>query len=140
MEFIVGTALALFVCGGTAWLGMHRDRAFYPTVVIVVASYYVLFAVLGGSDGALLSEIAIAAVFTGFAVAGFKRNPWLVVVALAGHGLMDFVHHGLVDNAGVPATWPGFCAAFDLTAAAFVGWVLAFRGDYKGKLPEPGRP
>ncbi len=127
MELVVGTALALFVGGGTAWLGMDRDRAFYPTVLIVVATYYVLFAVIDGGRGVLLSEIAIAAVFAAFAVAGFKRNLWLVAAALAGHGVMDFFHHGLVHNTGVPAAWPGFCAAYDLTAAAFLAGVLVLR-------------
>lgn len=132
MELIVGTALALFVGGGTAWLGMDRDRAFYPTVLIVVATYYVLFAVIDGGRGVLLSEIAIAAVFVAFAVAGFKRDLWLVVAALAGHGVMDFFHHDLVHNTGVPAVWPGFCAAYDLTAAAFLAWVLIRRGGLEG--------
>ena len=133
MELIVGIALALFVGIGTAWLGMDRDRAFYPTVVIVVATYYVLFAVIDGGRDVLLSEIAIAAVFVAFAVAGFKRSQWLAVVALAGHGVMDFFHHDLVHNTGVPAVWPGFCAAYDLTAAAFLAGVLAFRGGVWGK-------
>jgi len=140
MELIVGTALALFVGGGTAWLRMDRDRAFYPTVLIVVATYYVLFAVIDGGHDVLFSEIAIAAVFAAFAVAGFKRNLWLVVAALAGHGVMDFFHHDLVHNTGVPAAWPGFCAAYDLTAAAFLSGVLAFRGSYKGDSTEPARP
>jgi hypothetical protein len=125
MEFIVGTALALFVCGAATSLGMDRDRVFYPAVVIVTASYYVLFAVIGGGGEALWSEIAIAAVFTAVAVAGFKRNLWLVVGALVGHGVMDVFHHDLVHNAGVPTSWPGFCLAFDLAAAVFVGCVLA---------------
>jgi len=127
MEFIVGTSLALFVCGAASMLGMDRDRVFYPTVLIVIASYYVLFAVIDGSGRVLLSELAISAAFTGVAVAGFKRSLWLAVAALAGHGVLDFFHPLLVHNAGVPQRWPGFCLAFDLTAAVLVGCVLAFR-------------
>ncbi len=127
MEFIVGMALALLVCGAAAWLGMDRDRVFYPTVLIVIASYYVLFAVMDGGHEVLFSEIAIAASFMGLGVAGFKRNLWLVVGALAGHGVLDFFHHDLVHNTGVPQGWPGFCLTFDLTAAALVGCVLVFR-------------
>lgn len=82
MEFIVGIALALFVCGSASLLGMDRDRVFYPTILIVIASYYVLFAVMDGSHKVLLSEIAYSAVFTGIAVAGFGRNSWLVAGAL----------------------------------------------------------
>jgi hypothetical protein len=71
MEYIVGVALALFVCGAASWLGMDRDRVFYPTILIVIAWYYVLFAVINGSGKVLLSEVAIAAVFTVTAVVGF---------------------------------------------------------------------
>lgn len=129
MEYIVGIALALFVCGAASLLGMDRDRVFYPTILIVIATYYVVFAVIDGSSKVLLSEIAIAAVFTVVAVVGFKGNLWLVPAALAGHGVMDFFHHALVHNTGVPRGWPGFCLAFDLIAAAFVGRVLAFRAN-----------
>jgi hypothetical protein len=127
MEFIVGITLALFVCGAASMLGMDRDRVFYPAVLIVTASYYVLFAVIDGQDKVLLWELAMAAAFAGVAVAGFKRNLWLVVGALAGHAVLDFFHPGLVHNAGVPHGWTGFCLAFDLTAAVLVGCVLAFR-------------
>ena len=37
-------------------LGLDRDRAFYPVVTIVIASYYALFAVMGASTHALILE------------------------------------------------------------------------------------
>jgi hypothetical protein len=43
--------------------GLDRDRAFYPTVAMVVASYYCLFAVIGASPRALVLESLVAAVF-----------------------------------------------------------------------------
>ena len=138
MEFIVGIALALLVCGAAAWLGMDRDRVFYPLILIVIASYYVLFAVIDGRNEVLLSELAIAAVFTGLAVAGFKRNLWIAVAALAGHGVMDFFHHQLVHNTGVPQGWPAFCLTFDVTAAAFVAVIIVARAGGKRKLQNLG--
>jgi hypothetical protein len=140
MEFIVGVALALFVCVAASLLGMDRDRVFYPTILIVIASYYVLFAVIDGSGEVLLSEIAVAAVFTVVAVVGFKRSLWLVTAALAGHGVLDFFHHALVQNAGMPRAWPGFCLAFDLTAAVFVGCLLALRANGRSKRLAHGSP
>ncbi len=127
MEFIVGITLALFICGAAAGLGMDRDRVFYPAVLMATATYYVLFAVIDGGREVLWSEMAIAAVFIGFAVAGFKRSPWLVVVALIAHGVMDVFHDALVHNAGVPIGWPGFCMTFDVTAAMLVGCMLVLR-------------
>jgi len=141
MEFIVGVALALLVCVGAWLLGMDRDRVFYPTVLIVVASYYVLFAAIDGSSQEVLPyEIAIAAVFTVVAVVGFRRNLWLVAAALAGHGVMDVFHHALVHNPGLPLAWPGFCMAFDLTAAVFVGCMLALRANGPSRRPVFGSP
>ncbi len=127
MEYIVGVTLALAVCGAAALLRMDRDRVFYPAMLIAVASYYVAFAVVDGGSRAMASEVAIAAVFVVLAVIGFKRSSWLVAAALAGHGLMDLYHHLLVANSGVPPAWPGFCAAFDLTAGAFLGCLIALR-------------
>ena len=99
MEYLVGITLALFFCAAAAGLGMDRERAFYPAVLIAVASYYLAFAVVDGRHEVMLSEIAIAAVFIAAAVAGFKRSPWIAVVALGGHGVMDAFHHHLVHKA-----------------------------------------
>jgi hypothetical protein len=127
MEYIVGITLALFFCAAAAGLGMDRERAFYPAVLIAVASYYLAFAVVDGRGEVMLYELAIAVVFIAAAVAGFKCNPWIAVVALAGHGVMDAFHHNLVHSTGVPQVWPGFCMSFDVTAAAFVGLVMLAR-------------
>lgn len=133
MEYIVGTTLALFFCAAAAGLGLDRERAFYPAVVIAVASYYLAFAVVDGRIEVMWSELAIAAVFIAGAVAGFKLSPWFAVVALGGHGVMDAFHHHLVQNTGVPQVWPGFCMSFDVVAAAIVAAVMLARarGDAK---------
>lgn len=127
MEYIVGLSLALVFCAAAAALGMDRERVFYPAVVMAVASYYVAFAVSDGSAELMLSEVSIAAVFVVAAVLGFKHNPWIAVVALAGHGVMDVFHHLLVHNSGVPRSWPGFCASFDVAAAVFVALLMRAR-------------
>ena len=127
MDTIVGIILALLLCGAAAGLGMDRERVFYPAVLIATASYYVAFAVLDGRNEVMLSELAIAAVFIAGAVAGFKRNQWITVIALGGHGVMDVFHHDLVHNTGVPRSWPGFCLSFDVTAAALVALVILAR-------------
>lgn len=90
MEYLIGVILALAVAGFATLSGFDRGRSFYPTVVMVVAAYYVLFAVMGGSRNALGMEIAVASGFALLAVLGFKRNLWLVAAALAGHGVFDF--------------------------------------------------
>jgi hypothetical protein len=137
MEYTVGITLALFFCASAAGLGLDRERAFYPAVVMAVASYYLAFAVADGRGGVMLAEVAIAAVFIVSAVAGFKLNPWIAVVALGGHGLMDAYHHQLVHNTGVPQVWPGFCMTFDVTAAVIVALVTLARARGKRAQSSP---
>lgn len=128
MEYLVGLLLALGVCGLALLTGLDRSRSFYATMVIVVATYYVLFAVMGAPTQALLVEIAIAGLFSVLAIVGFKKSEWLVAVMLAGHGVLDFFHGGLVANPGVPVWWPGFCMMFDLVAGAWMAILLRRRG------------
>jgi hypothetical protein len=87
MAYAVGIALAFIVVYFGRATGCDRDRAFYPTLVIIVASYYVLFAVMAGSPQALVVESVVMSAFVVGAVIGFKRSPWLVIACLGGHGV-----------------------------------------------------
>ena len=124
MALLVGFVLALAVGVFARIVGLDRDRAFYPTVMIVIASLYGLFAVMGSSTHALLLESLVAVAFVAAAVAGFKWSQWTVAIALASHGLFDLVHGAVIANPGVPAWWPAFCGAYDLTAAGYLAWLL----------------
>ena len=115
-------------------VGFDRDRVFYATVLIVVAHYYILFAVIGSSTPALALESVAAAIFFAFAVVGFKKNLWLIAAALAGHGVFDFFHHLLIQNPGVPVWWPGFCLSFDVLAGGFLAMLLMRRSGFASKI------
>jgi hypothetical protein len=93
-------------------------------VLTVVATYYILFAAMGTSANAVPVESVAASVFLIVAAAGFRKNLWLVVAGLVGHGVFDFVHHGLIDNSGVPMWWPGFCLAYDVVAGGILAVLL----------------
>ena len=124
MSFLIGASLALVVGVFATWIGFDRDRAFYPAVMNVIASYYVLFAVMGGSSRALWAECAVMLPFLIASSIGFKRTQWLVVVALAAHGVLDLIHPHLLSNPGVPVWWPHFCLSYDLVAAGYLGMSL----------------
>lgn len=130
MEYLIGTGLAVAVCVFAVLSGFDRDRVFYPTMVIVVATFYILFAVMASSTSALALESLAAAAFVGVAVAGFKKNLWLAAAGLAGHGVFDFVHHLLIQNPGVPVWWPGFCGSFDVLAGGFLAVLLMRRSGF----------
>ena len=105
-------------------LGLDRDRAFYLTVTIVIASLYVLFAVMGKSTQALLVDLAVGTLFIVAAAIGYRRSLWIVAVALAGHGVLDLIHPTAIANPGVPVWWPPFCLSYDVSAAVYLTWLL----------------
>ena len=70
MEYLIGLILSLAVAGFAAVIGFDRERAFYPTVLIVIASYYVLFATMGASRRTLIIETVVAGGFLLVAVFG----------------------------------------------------------------------
>ena len=123
MGYAVGTLVAVIVAAFGRIAGFDRERAFYSTILVVVALYYVLFAAMGGSTRALVLESIGMAAFAGLAVAGFKHSSWIVATGLAAHGVFDFFHAGIIDNAGVPPWWPTFCGAYDVAAAALLAVV-----------------
>jgi hypothetical protein len=124
MAYLIGIVLALAISAYATALGLDRDRAFYPTVLVVIASYYVLFAAMGGSGRVMIVESLLMAVFVVAASLGFRRSLWLVVAGLAAHGVLDLFHAHLVANSGMPAWWPAFCLTYDLTAASYLAWRL----------------
>ena len=100
---------------------------------MVIASYYVLFAAMSGSVQTVLLESVGMTVFAIAAVVGFRSSAWIVVAALAGHGVFDAVHGDLLENSGVPLWWPAFCLAYDLGAAGGLAWLT--RRQPRGMLP-----
>lgn len=124
MAFVIGVVLALVIGISASYVGLDRDRALYPVVMIVIAFYYALFAVIGGSAEALALESVAIVVFVAAAVAGFRYSLWLVAAALVAHGVYDIWHKELFRNEGVPTWWPRFCLAYDVVAGLYLAWML----------------
>ena len=124
MMYFIGLVLSGAVAVFARVTGLDRDRAFYPTVTIVIALYYVLFAVMSGSLHTVVLESGVMLVFATAAVLGLRSSLWIVVAALAGHGVFDAVHAHVMDSAHVPAWWPAWCLAYDVGAAAGLAWLL----------------
>lgn len=124
MEYLVGVGLALAVSALATCVGFDRDRVFYPMLMIVIALYYALFAVMGGSIQALVTESVVIVGFLLVSILSFRRNLWIVAGALFAHGIFDFFHDHLISNPGVPAWWPMFCLTYDIAAAAYLAGLL----------------
>lgn len=120
LPVVVGVLLGIGIAALGKFTRFDQDRSFYFTVLVVIASYYVLFAVMGGSGYALIWELVIAAVFSTVAIVGALFFPTLVGIGIVAHGLFDLVHDGIVENAGVPTWWPGFCGSIDVVLGLWV--------------------
>jgi hypothetical protein len=117
---VVGSLLAVGVAALAKFTRFDQDRSFYSTVLIIIASYYVLFAVLGGSGHALVWELVIAVGFSAVAITGALFLPTLVGTGIVAHGLFDIVHDVFIENSGVPTWWPSFCASIDVSLGIWV--------------------
>lgn len=117
MAYLIGIGLALAILLLVRLVGLDRDRGFYPTVMIVIALLYGLFAVMGGSMRALGLESVAMTGFIFVTILGFKRNLWWVVGALFAHGVYDFFHghlfistpacpRGGLNSAAPSTSWP----------------------------------
>jgi hypothetical protein len=124
MAILIGAVLAIVVGLFATGVGLDRDRAFYPVLTIVVAHYSVLFAIMGATTQTLVLETLVAGAFIAAAVSGFRWSLWVAAIALAGHGVFDLIHTAVITNPGMPTWWPGFCAAYDIVAAAYLAWML----------------
>ena len=88
---------------------------------------YGLFAVMSGYTSTLLLEGIGITAFLIISVLGFKISQWFLVAGLAAHGIFDFFHGHLIADSGVPPWWPMFCLSYDVTAAAYLAWLLRRR-------------
>ena len=136
MAIAIGIVLAAAVALLARLAGFERGT-FYATVLIVVASFYVLFAAIAGGGAGLGLELLVAALFAAGAVLGFRTSQWILAAGLAAHGLFDLVRGEVMSGTGVPPWWPGFCLAYDLTAAALLAAILLTDRPRPAPAPSP---
>lgn len=120
MAVVVGVLLAIAIAALAKFTRFDEDRSFYATVLVVIASYYVLFAVLDGSSHVLVWELVIAIAFSMVAIIGALFLPTLVGTGIIAHGLFDLVHDVIIENSGVPTWWPSFCGSLDVLLGLWV--------------------
>lgn len=117
-----GVAAAVAVAASARASRFDRDRAFYPTVLVVIALLYVLFGVEDGAASVVAAESGVALVFVALAVVAYRRgSPALLAIGLAAHGLWDVAHPALLPTSdAVPTWWPAFCLGVDMPLSAWV--------------------
>lgn len=113
-----GIAFGLGVAFLARAAGFDRDRSFYPVVLIVIAFYFVLFAVISGDWTAILTQAIVALGFCGIAIIGHRSAIVIAAAGIAGHGVYDFAYGALGLEHGAPTWWPVFCGVIDVILGA----------------------
>ena len=135
MPIVVGVLLAIAIAALAKFTRFDEERSFYSTVLVIIASYYVLFAVLSGSSHALVWELVIAVVFSTVAIIGGLFFPHTSGYGNIAHGLFDLVHDVLIENSGVPTWWPTFCGSVDVLLGLWVIVLTRSRPNGMFRLP-----
>jgi len=102
MEYLAGAILAIVIGFLARLTHFDKDKSFYPTVLIVIALLYVLFAKISNDTAALLQESFAALLFLVIAIIGFKYSVWLIVIGLLAHGIFNLIHERFIFNSGIP--------------------------------------
>lgn len=129
MEYLIGIVLAVLIGAAARFTGFEKDKSFYPTILMAIATFYVVFAVMAGSSEFIWSELLIAGVFFVVAVIGFQKSLWVIVFGLIAHAVFDYSHTLVIGNPAVPAWWPGFCLAVDATLGIWLAGLLWLHPD-----------
>lgn len=112
-NLFVGATLGVVILLFARLAQFDRDGSFYPTILIVIASYYVLFAFQSGVQKAVLNEAIVFAGFFAGALAGHRWPKWIIALFLLAHGIYDVVS----PHSGAPIWWPEFCLGADVILA-----------------------
>ena len=110
----IGAVLAASIFLFARWQRWDHDSSLYPTVLIVIAQYYVLFALIDGAENALIFQLIVACLFVLVAIIGRNAGGPIIAFAIMAHGIYDLGFHWFGTGGGVPIWWPAFCSAVDL--------------------------
>jgi hypothetical protein len=106
---------------GFFWL---EPAAVYGLSIVLIAAIYIGFAVADGRPRVIAVETLVASGFVVLSAAAITGSPWLLVVALAGHGAKDLWQEHTHFVRGT-RWWPPFCATVDFSAAAIIAVAIA---------------
>ncbi len=136
LSFAAGVVLAVIVASPARLVKVDRHRLFAPALLVIVAGFYVGFALASGSSPVIMRELFAACLFLILAIAGGAFYIPIAIFGLLLHGVFDAFHHSFVMNPALPAWWPAFCVGFNIAIALWV-WRLWKLG--KARIVEPGK-
>ena len=118
LAIFIGLCLALFIILAGKYSRFDRDTSYFPVLLIVIASYYVLFAIM--QNQSIVFELMVASCFLFLAVFCAKKAPIVIGIALIMHGLYDILHVFVLKHQVAPHWWGEFCASVDIVLGIWV--------------------
>jgi hypothetical protein len=115
---LIGVVLSILLIVSAKFTRFDRDTSFYPSILIFIACFYILFAVMAGHS--IVREVSIASVFFFLALFGAYKSLLVVSFAIALHGVYDILHVILFKETVAPTWWAPFCAAVDFVVGIWV--------------------
>lgn len=115
----LGAALVLSARLG----GVALERGVYAVGLPAAAAIYLVFALRGGSAGALAVEGAGVVLYGWLAWMGYRGRTHFLAWGWATHVAWDFPLHGFLF-AHAPAWYPPLCVGFDAVVAIRCWWLL----------------
>ena len=113
-----GVALSFATIIVVRSVGMTSERSLFPSALIAIASFYVVFAIETGQTNIIILNVIVTVVFILMAIIGFVKSLWFVVFGLFAHGVFDAIY-AISGMSPAPGWWGMFCIVIDIL------WALA---------------
>jgi len=123
LPFLIGIGLTIAVLGVNAAIGLHKERGVWPSLLIAIAAFYVVFAFEHSDHSGIALQSVIALGFMALALIGYKSSLWLIVAGLVLHGIFDAVSLAYTANPA-PNWWGPFCIGVDGLLALMLCWCM----------------
>lgn len=115
---ISGVALSLLLIVSAKLSRFDKDISFFPSILIFIASLYVLFAAMAGHS--IIREVGFASVFVLLAIYGAYKSLFVVGLGILLHGVYDILHIVKFKEIVAPTWWAPFCVAVDCLLGIWV--------------------
>jgi hypothetical protein len=122
---LIGLALSIVIIIFAKVTRFERDRSFFCTILIVIASYYVLFAVI--AERSIIRELIVASAFVSIAILGSYKSLTIIGFGIVAHGIYDIFYMLYIKEIIAPIWWPSFCAALDIVMGLWVVYLSRSR-------------
>jgi len=127
VPFLIGICLTIAVLGISGAIGLHKERGVWPSLLIAIATFYIVFALEHSDNGVIAFQSVIALGFMALALIGYKTSLWFIAAGLALHGVFDAISLKYSANPA-PDWWGPFCIGVDgLLALMLSIWILRGR-------------